>query len=145
MIGFLGSLFGGGAGSVIKAVGDTVGQFVTTDKERAAGELDLFLAETERIHAENELALDQIAVNKEEAKHSSVFVAGWRPFIGWVCGTGALYHFLVFPLAGPFIERFGGINLVDLDWTELSVLLGGMLGFGGLRTYEKMKGVSRQS
>ena len=85
----------------------------------------------------------QLAVNLADAAHPSIFVAGWRPFCGWICALAMAYHFIVFPLFGPYVERFTGIAPLDLAWQELSVVLMGMLGFGGIRAYEKVRGVSR--
>lgn len=82
-------------------------------------------------------------LNKAEAQHRSIFVAGWRPFIGWVCGFAFTYHYIGL----PFIKAIAAYNGVEVEWPVLetdqlfSVLMG-MLGLGGLRTYEKMKGKS---
>tara|TARA_R100000808_G_scaffold245_3_gene1428 strand:+ start:8603 stop:8992 length:390 start_codon:yes stop_codon:yes gene_type:complete len=88
----------------------------------------------------------QIEVNKAEAAHKSIFVAGWRPFVGWVCGVALSYHFILAPLL-QFGFAVGGIDqeLPEFDFSQLSTVLMGMLGLGGLRTFEKMKGVSRES
>lgn len=95
-------------------------------------------------HAQ-EIALAQIEVNKAEAASSSVFKGGWRPFIGWTCGVAFAYHFVVQPLL-VFIIAVLGIALPvlpEFDMTSLMTVLGGMLGLGGLRTFEKYKGVSK--
>ena len=85
-------------------------------------------------------------VNKAEAAHKSIFVAGWRPFIGWVCGFALLWHFILNPLLYTVLSLFGynEINLPEFDFAQLSTILMGMLGLGGLRTFEKTKGVSRE-
>ena len=93
----------------------------------------------------HELALAQIEVNKAEAASNSVFKGGWRPFIGWVCGTAFAYHFVLQPLL-VFIIAVYGLQVPDLpefDMASLMTVLGGMLGLGGLRTFEKAKGVSK--
>jgi len=138
-MGILSTLLGGGG---IKAIGDAVDKFVTTDEERIAGQIALRKLDLDerKIGQANELA--QIEVNKEEAKHASVFVAGWRPFIGWVCGAGVGYHFLIYPLFAPLLEAWTGAEFRELDWGELSMLVGGLLGFGGLRTFEKTRGIA---
>lgn len=92
---------------------------------------------------ELELMLKQIAINANESKHKSLFVAGWRPFIGWACGVTFVYHFLFVPLI-HFIANLNGVQ-VDLPHFQvegLMTVLLSMLGLGGLRTYEKLKGVS---
>jgi len=91
--------------------------------------------------------LDQIAVNKEEAKHKSIFVAGWRPFVGWVCGVALMWHFILYDLlTWVTVVFFPDVPpLPQLSGTEtLITVLMGMLGLGGLRTLEKIKGVSRE-
>lgn len=97
----------------------------------------------ERNAHENRIA--QIETNREEAKHRSVFVAGWRPFIGWVCGVALAYHFIVQPMVIFIIVAMGkkvGV-LPDFDMYTLVTILGGLLGLGGLRTYEKSKGITK--
>lgn len=93
----------------------------------------------------HEIALAQIEVNKAEAASSSVFKGGWRPFIGWVCGTAFAYHFVVQPIL-VFTVAVTGYQIPDLpdfDMASLMTVLGGMLGLGSLRTFEKFKGVSK--
>jgi hypothetical protein len=93
----------------------------------------------------HESAMAQVEVNKEEAKHSSVFVSGWRPFVGWVCGSALMYHFILQPML-TFALALSGVS-VDLpvfDMNSLLTVLMGMLGLGGLRTYEKSKGIARK-
>ena len=79
----------------------------------------------------------QLEINKVEAASGSVFVAGWRPYIGWVCGTGLAYQFLVYPVVVAFIPK-----IVQLDMGTLLTLLGGLLGLGAMRTTEKLSGVA---
>lgn len=93
-----------------------------------------------------ELMIKQIEVNMKEAQHASVFVSGWRPYIGWVCGMALSYAALVEPFA-RFIavvafDYTGEFPVIDTDLT-LQILLG-MLGLAGYRTYEKSKGVERK-
>ena len=95
-------------------------------------------------HAQ-QLALAQIEVNKAEAASGSFFKGGWRPFVGWVCGTAFAYHFIIQPLV-IFILTAIGMDIPDLpefDMGTLLPVLGGMLGIGGLRTYEKHKGLTK--
>jgi hypothetical protein len=93
----------------------------------------------------HELALAQIEVNKAEASSGSVFKGGWRPFIGWVCGIAFLYHFVLQPLL-LFTIAVVGVQLPTLpefDMGTLLTVLGGLLGLGSLRTFEKTKGVAK--
>jgi hypothetical protein len=92
----------------------------------------------------NEQMLAQIEVNKAEAASGSLFKGGWRPFIGWVCGIAFAYHFIFQP---PDLSNATfGVSIPDLpefDMGTLMPVLMGMLGLGGLRTFEKAKGISK--
>ena len=77
----------------------------------------------------------QTKINELEAQHRTVFVAGWRPFIGWVCGFAFAFHYIVMPL----LQSYTDIKIVEFDTNSLFTVLMGMLGLGGLRTYEKIK------
>lgn len=87
----------------------------------------------------------QTAINAAEASNSSVFVAGWRPFLGWTCGAAFAYKFVIQPLLVflliAFHSDFNVKLLPSLDWTEMSTVMFGMLGLGGMRTFEKVQGV----
>ena len=88
----------------------------------------------------------QMEVNKVEAAHHSIFVAGWRPFIGWVCGMALAFEFLVRPLTQwALLIAEKSIVLPVLDTNALYPILMGMLGLGTLRTFEKSKGIARKS
>ena len=92
----------------------------------------------------HEVALAQIEVNKTEAQSASNFRAGWRPFIGWVCGTAFAYHFVLQPfmIFGLNVFEVNIEPLPELDMAALLTVLGGLLGLGGLRTVEQMNGIS---
>jgi hypothetical protein len=91
----------------------------------------------------HEIALAQIEVNKEEAKSSDVFRGGWRPFIGWTCGTAFALHFVVFPVLNFFLVAAGEAEVKILfDMNTLLTVLGGLLGLGAFRSYEKVKGLA---
>lgn len=101
--------------------------------QRDAAKLELM-----RLQMSGELA--QIAVNTEEAKSSSVFVAGWRPSIGWICGAACAWNWIGLPIAKLCLTLLG-ISVEALspaDLSEMLPVLIGMLGLGGLRTIEKM-------
>lgn len=84
----------------------------------------------------HEASLKQIEVNIQEAKHKSIWVAGWRPFIGWVCGSALAYQFIL----RDFISVIFSLNeLPQLNISQLVTILTAMLGFGTMRTYEKTK------
>lgn len=93
----------------------------------------------------HEAAMAQVSVNREEAKHRSIWVSGWRPFIGWVCGVALAYHFVLMPLI-LFGVTVSGVEipaLPEFDMGSLMTVLMGMLGLGGLRTFEKTKGLTK--
>lgn len=93
----------------------------------------------------HESALAQIDVNKEEAKSSSVFVSGWRPFVGWTCGLALAYHFILQPMLTLVLTISGiTVDLPEFDMSTLMTVLMGMLGLGGLRTFEKTKNIARK-
>ena len=114
-----------GIGSVISTVMSVINKFIP-DKDAQ-----------ERIQAE--LIKAQIEVNQVESTHESIFVAGWRPFIGWVCGIAFAYHYIALPII-LLISAYNhiAVQLPVFDMLTLLNVLGGMLGLGGLRTYEKI-------
>lgn len=77
----------------------------------------------------------QAEINKVEAQNRSMFISGWRPFIGWICGFAFGFHYIVMPLLLAYTD----IKPVEFDTNSLFTVLMGMLGLGGLRTYEKLK------
>jgi len=113
------------------------------DKDQKAALAHEIATMSER-HAQ-ELALSQIEVNKAEAASGSIFKGGWRPAIGWVCASAFAYHFVLQPVI-VFIVLAAGVELPPLpefDMASLMTVMMGMLGLGGLRTYEKQKGITK--
>lgn len=133
-----------GIGSVIESVGKVAGDLITTDKERMQLEL-----EGRKLDQAGDMA--QIEVNKVEAAHASVFVAGWRPAIGWIGAAALAYQFLLYPLmlwVWTWLQGMGWIPATlqpppVLKADELWVILSGILGIAGMRSFEKTKGVTR--
>lgn len=114
--------------------------------------LDKFVADKDlKVKLEHELKnelhranLAQVEVNKIEAAHRTVFVAGWRPFTGWSCAAALCYHFLLQPLLVFILTALGyNFDLPEFDMSSLMTILLGMLGLGGLRTYEKQKHLTK--
>ena len=105
-------------------------------KLQQSGELAVMAAETD-------LAKGQIGVNEKEAQSGSLFVSGWRPAIGWVCATALAYQYVVRPI-GSYVGRIYGVELGDMPTLDATLweLMFGMLGLGGLRTFEKVQGVA---
>ena len=99
---------------------------------------------SQELSQEFKLLEGQLEINKIEAVHDNIFVAGWRPFIGWVCGITLLYAALLEPIlrfvAQVFMNYNGEFPIIDTDIT-LQVLLG-LLGLSGLRSFEKYKSIS---
>jgi hypothetical protein len=92
-----------------------------------------------------EALLAQLEINKAEAASGSLFKGGWRPAVGWVCAIAFAYHFILKDLI-IFGASFAGLELPEMpefDMGTLLTVLGGMLGIGGLRTYEKKSGLTK--
>jgi hypothetical protein len=100
--------------------------------------------ELAQLTADTNLALGQVEINKVEAASSSLFVAGWRPFVGWICGFAFAFKFVLGPLVAMLLTAAGyPVVLPVMDFTEMSTILLGMLGLGALRTVEKVKKVGQ--
>ena len=113
-------------GTIIDKVADRIDDF-TFDKQ-------------EKAELIQEINKAQIEVNKVESGHTSIFVAGWRPFVGWTCGIALCYHFVIQPFLVFLLYSFGyQVDLPVFNMQTLTTVLMGMLGLGGLRSYEKVK------
>ena len=116
---------------------------------RAAADAKLKLLELAQqgdlahLDADMKTALGQMEVNKAEAQTGSLFIGGWRPAVGWVCVLGLAYQFAGAPLLSWLATANGLPTPPPLDTGDLLTILGGMLGLGGLRTAEKIKGVAK--
>jgi roadblock/LC7 domain-containing protein len=127
--------------ALVPALGTLVDRLIP---DRAAAEKAKAEIEAELIRASNEAAMAQVEVNKIEAGHSSVFVAGWRPSIGWVCAAALAWAFVVAPVASWALLVMGvKAELPAIQFDHLFELVLAMLGIGGLRTFEKLRGVAR--
>ncbi len=132
--------------SIVNVSGDGLFDFASSivsrvwpdPAEQARAQLELV-----KLKQAGELA--QLQINGVEAKHESLFVAGWRPFIGWTCGAAFAYTYVVQPFlvfVAAVTMGFDGAALPQLSMFELLTVLGGMLGLGTLRTKEKLEGVN---
>ena len=100
-------------------------------------------AEKQQLAAAVMVIQGQMDINKVEAASPSVFVSGWRPAIGWVCAGACTWNWIGLPIAKLLLELTGhSVQLFSADLTEMMPILMGMLGLGGLRTVEKIKGVA---
>ena len=134
-------------GALFPIIGQVLGKVLPDPA--AAAEAKIRLAELVQrgelafLDADVKVALGQMEINKEEAKSGSLFVAGWRPAVGWICAVALSYQFVVRPLLAWY-SLIATIPVPpELDIATLMTLLFGMLGMGGMRMYEKGKGVAR--
>jgi hypothetical protein len=134
--------------ALIPAISELLDKIIPDPHEREKAKIELMKAERASDLEELRLALSadqmQADINKEEARSSSIFVSGWRPFIGWICGVAFGYHFIIQPLIAFIIANSGyQVQLPAFDMQALSTVLMGMLGLGGLRTLEKIKNIQK--
>lgn len=122
--------------AIVKKIIDEVLQRIPDPKARQEAE-----AELEKLAVQG-----QLAANAAEANHRSIFVAGWRPFIGWVGGTALAWTFVLKPLLTYVLALFGvATPLPELVATDqLMELIFGMLGFGAMRSFDKWKGTTHR-
>lgn len=140
-------------GGIVESIGKIADDLFTSDKERLDAELELRKLEVEVYKVDAGLVTAQIDVNKEEAKHSSVFVAGARPAVMWVGVLAMLYQFIMYPLFVWiwFIAQAKGWVPQELnpppilDTEALWIIMSGVLGIAGFRTVDKIKGVATNS
>lgn len=109
-------------------------------EKKAAAELELL-----KLTQDGDLKkiLGQLEINAKEAAHPSVFVSGWRPYVGWICGLGFAYHTIIHNILAWVAIIYAKPAPPQLDSELLIYVLGGMLGIAGLRTYEKKSGVTK--
>lgn len=133
---FLAKFVGGSISETAGGVAAAIDRFVETEEEKKAAEVLLTKVQQQPDKWQTE-------INKIEAAHRSIFVAGWRPFIGWTCGFGLAYHYILRDLMGVIIALSGKVvELPVLNTGELISLVMSLLGLGALRTYEKRSGLT---
>lgn len=128
--------------SLLPMLGEILDRVIPDKAEATKARLEM---ESKLLEAATSQATQQAEINKIEASHSSLFVAGWRPFIGWVCGAGLAWAFVVAPFAAWMLvalEIKQTPPQLQIDY--LLEMVVALLGLGGLRTFEKLKGVARQ-
>ena len=131
-----------GIGNIIEGVGKIADDLFTSDEERLKVSIQEKMIDADLVRG-------QLAVNTAEAKHKSIFVAGWRPFIGWIGGLAMAYQFIMYPLliwGWAFLQAKGMVPATlspppVIDAKALWVLLSGMMGVAGMRSFDKAKGV----
>jgi|TARA_R110000744_G_scaffold8656_1_gene28453 hypothetical protein len=128
--------------ALIGPVAGLLDKFIEDKDQKNALAHEIATLATRQAH---EASMGQVEVNKAEAAHRSLFVAGWRPFLGWGLSFAMIWHFVLVPLL-TFVFAYSGIEAPALpvfDIDSLMTVLLGMLGLGGLRSYEKIKGVTQ--
>lgn len=128
-MGIIAKLLGGGVSEPIDAIGNVFDKLFTSDEERATSDAVLL-----RIKQHPHLV--QAEINKIEAGHRSVFVAGWRPAIGWACAVGLAFAYVI----NPIIQWITGEPGPDLPMESIDAMVTALLGLGALRTFEKATG-----
>ena len=149
---WLGRIFGvketaQAAGIVIESVSSGITNLATGIRTAITGEMSPEKkAELEKIalEAENLQKHTQLEINLAEARHQSAFVAGWRPFIGWVCGLSLANNYILRPWAIAVLSASGkAFEFPVIDLSLMIPIMTGMLGLAGMRTYEKKQGVTK--
>lgn len=130
--------------TLIPAISQLLDRLIPDPQARESAKAELLSAERQQELEAFRLALSadqmQADINKQEAASDELFIAGWRPFIGWVCGVAFAYHFVLQPLLAFILANAGyAVHLPQFEMQELSTVLMGMLGLGGLRTIEKIR------
>ncbi len=124
-------------GGLVGSVGKIVDELHTSEEEKAQAKIKLQ-------ELDNQLKTKQMDINKVEAGHRSIFIAGWRPALGWISALSVGYVYLFQPFIVMGLKIAGSdVELPSLDLSQLFPLILGMLGLGGLRTIEKAKGVAK--
>lgn len=134
---FFGKLVGSGVGNTVESIGNTINKFIETPDEKRAAEV---------VMAKLQQNADkwQAEINKIEAGHRSIFIAGWRPFIGWVCGIGLCYYFILSPFIATIAAVYGFEGaLPQIAISPLVSILLAMLGMSATRTYEKLHNLTK--
>lgn len=134
----------GALATLIPFLGSLLDKLLPDPQAKAAAQIELArmvqTGELAALQAETDLARGQVAINQVEAASTRLFVAGWRPFVGWVCGFTVAFKYVAGPLLAMLLQAVGHpVELPQLDADELWPVLLGMLGLGGLRTVEKVK------
>jgi hypothetical protein len=144
---FFSTLFSGG--DTVKAIGDTVDKLFTSDDERLERQIEADKAQNafdlEIAKLDAQALQNQTDINKIEAASTNLFVSGWRPFVGWVCGIALAYVAIIEPIARFIASLYGYTGAFPvIDTTITMQVLMGMLGLGGMRSFEKVKGVANK-
>jgi hypothetical protein len=137
MLGIIQGLLGGGQGGALKTISKVIDDLHTSDEEKLDKKILM-----QRL--QQKLAEKQLDVNAKEAGHRSIFVSGWRPFIGWCGGFALAFEFILSP-GIEWYSKFAGLNLTapEIQTGPLLAIVTSMLGVAGLRSFEKSKGLTK--
>ena len=137
MLNLIGGLLGGGKGGALATISKVVDELHTSEEEKLDKKILM-----QRL--QQKLAEKQLDVNAKEASHRSVFVAGWRPAIGW-CGALALFFAFILSPCIEWYAKFSGMDIVPpaIETGPLLAIVPSMLGVAGMRSFEKAKGIAK--
>ena len=137
MLGIIQGLLGGGQGGALKTISKVIDDLHTSDEEKLDKKILM-----QRL--QQKLAEKQLDVRHQEAGHRSIFVSGWRPFIGWCGGFALAFEFILSP-GIEWYSKFAGLNLTapEIQTGPLLAIVTSMLGVAGLRSFEKSKGLTK--
>jgi hypothetical protein len=131
-------------GGLITAALEIIDKVIPDPQAKAQAKLEVLKLEQQgefkKLDADLQVMLAQAAINQEEAKSPDNFRAGWRPAVGWICAAGMGWTYLVSPLLGWVSAAKGWPAPPNIDTFDLLIMLGGMLGFGGMRSFERIRG-----
>ena len=137
-----------GVGSIAELGGKIIDKIWPDKAQADQAKLKLFelqqAGELRQLDADLQLALAQASTNTAEAQSGNAYAAGWRPTVGYVCTAAVAYHFLLRPLCNGLLPAWGvPVTMPPVETGDLLYLLAGMLGIGGMRSFEKTKGVAK--
>ena len=137
MLGIIQGILGGGQGGALKTISKVIDDLHTSDEEKLDKKILM-----QRL--QQKLADKQLDVNANEAGHRSIFVSGWRPFIGWCGGFALAFEFILSP-GIEWYAKFAGLSLTapEIQTGPLLAIVTSMLGVAGLRSFEKSKGLTK--
>ena len=140
MSGLIGNILTGGLGTLLGPVVQRLADLIPDPAARAAAVADL---QAKMLAADAAIEQQQATINAAEAANENIFVSGWRPFVGWVCGAGLAWQIFVGPMLGWIAALCGShIPLPSFDTAATSAILVPLLGLGAYRTVEKVQGVA---
>lgn len=129
---------------IISGIFAVIDKLIPDPEAKAKAKLDVLRMEQEgefkKIDADLQVMLAQAEINKAEAASPDPFRGSWRPAVGWVCVTGMAWTYVAAPLLGWLSAAKGWPVPPTIDTFDLLIMLGGMLGFGGMRSFERIKG-----